>query len=834
VLLSAHLKVLSVLSGQGDLITGLVSNGRPEVDDGDKVLGLFLNTLPFRQRIAGGTWLELVRATFENELEVTRFRRFPLAQLQKEHGGRPLFETAFNFLHFHVYDALVEFDGLEVLDTHLVSKVNFPLLVHFALELKTSDVELILEWDPREFRKREIARIGDYYLRVLEVMGSAPSLRHDVDCWLSTTEQWQVLVEWNDTKANFGESCIHRLFEEQVVRSPEEIAVVFGDRQISYDELNRRANKLGHYLQGLGVGPDVSVGICIERGPELAIGVLGILKAGGAYLPLDPTYPPDRLDFMLADGQARVLVTQQGLRRHLAASSAEVVSLDRDWLAVALERDDNPAGEVESDNIAYVIYTSGSTGRPKGVAMQHQPLVNLIEFQHYQFQLGESARTLQFSSLSFDASFNEMFSSWRAGGTVIMMRDELRRDPEALLRLMSEQMVERVFLPFTAFQQLADSFCRIGVVPSGLRAVLSTAEQLQVNRSITQMFGRLPSCALYNEYGPSETHVVTTHTLSGSPDHWPALPSIGRPIANAQTYVVDHSLSPVPVPVPGELYLGGAALARGYLNCPEATAERFVPDPFSPDHPGARLYRTGDLATYLPDGNIEFLGRIDHQLKLRGYRIEAGEIEAVLRTHASVRDAVVRLKESPPGRKRLVAYVVPQMKQELNVDELRELVKRRVPPYMVPNAYVKLNALPLTPSGKVDFKSLPLPDNDRPVLSGPYVAPSTPLELLLVRVWAEVISVEKVGVDDNFFDVGGDSLLSMRVHGRLCEELGKNIPIIKLFEYPTIRSLACFLRNEEAAEPANRQNRIWAEERKQALRRQRREAKKRHEQHRAF
>jgi amino acid adenylation domain-containing protein len=825
VLLAAHLKVVSLLSGQRDVLSGVVSNGRPEVDAGDRVLGLFLNTLPFRQKIAGGSWVDLVRAVFENELAMTAFRRYPIAQIQKAHGGQPLFDIAFNFLHFHVYEALTRFDGLELLDKQLVSKVNFALLAHFGLGVASADVELILEWDTREFRKDEIEQLGGYYTRVLEAMSTEPSSLHDASSYLPPRERRLMLEEWNSTQQNFGSPrCAHQIFEAQVQRSPEAIALVHGEQQITYEELNCRANQLAHHLRELGVGPEVTAGICVERSYELAIGVLGILKAGGAYLALDPAYPLARLEFMLEDARTQVLVTQKHLRDRLPATGAQLVCLDSDCHAISSQRRENVIAEISPDNLAYVIYTSGSTGRPKGVAMQHQPLVNLIEFQCRRLQLGAAARTLQFSSLSFDASFNEMFSAWRSGGTLILMQEELRRDPVGLLHFIREQEAERLFLPFVALQQLAEASGRERIVPSVLQAVLSTAEQMQVNQPLVQLFGKLLQCRLHNEYGPSETHVITTYSLSGSPEHWPNLPSIGKPIANSQTYILDACMNPVPMAVPGELYLGGDALARGYLNRPEITAERFVPDPFA-SAAGARVYRSGDLARYLPGGDIEFLGRLDHQVKLRGYRIEPGEIEAVIQYHPAVRDAIVRLQDSPPGQKRLVAYIVAQPNSTVNVADLKALLKEKLPVHMVPTAYVMMDVFPLTPSGKIDYKSLPLPDQQRPTLGEKYTAPTTPIEQLLVRLWAEVIDVDKIGVNDNFFELGGDSLLSMRVHGRLCEELGRSIPITRLFEYPTIRLLARFLANGDAATSTRLQNRGWAEKRKQALLRQRHEVR---------
>lgn len=489
---------------------------------------------------------------------------------------------------------------------------------------------------------------------------------------LTETERHKLLVEWNNTESDYPQDkCIHRLFEAIVERTPEAVAVVFEGEQLTYGELNARANQLAHYLQALGVGKEVLVGICMERSLEMVVGLLGILKAGGAYVPLDRAYPTERLALMLEDTQISVLLTQARLVESLPPHSSHVVCLDRQWQEMAFQGEETPISEVTPDNLAYVIYTSGSTGRPKGVAMSHCPLSNLIIWQRENSTLPMGAKTLQFAPVSFDVSFQEIFSTWCSGGTLVLISDRVRLDAFELLRFLAAQEINRLFLPFVALQQLAEVAVAQGAVVPTLREIITAGEQLQITRPIANWLTKLQNCTLHNHYGPSESHVVTAFTLTGSPSDWLALPPIGQPIGNTQIYLLDSQMQPVPPGIPGELYIGGIALARGYLNRPDLTAERFIPDPFS-DSLQARLYKTGDLARYNRDGNIEFLGRSDNQVKIRGFRIELGEIEVVLAAYPAVRQAVVKACEDVPSDKRLVAYIVPTSQESSQKKQSQE------------------------------------------------------------------------------------------------------------------------------------------------------------------
>jgi amino acid adenylation domain-containing protein len=465
-----------------------------------------------------------------------------------------------------------------------------------------------------------------------------------------------------------------------------------------------------------------------------------------------------------------------------------VVSLDEAWEAAGAESEARESSGVRAENLAYVIYTSGSTGTPKGVAMTHDAVVNLISWQIRESCLPTGARTAQFHSFSFDVSCQEMFSTWGSGGTLVLIAEEDRRDVSKLLQVLTEMAVERLFLPPVALQQLAEAPVD-QMLPKYLRQIIAAGEQLKITDPIARLFRKLKTCVLHNQYGPTESHIVTEFKLPASVDHWSISPPIGRPIDNTQMHLLDGQLQAVPVGVPGHLYIGGVALARGYLGRPQLTGERFIPDPLG-TKPGARLYMTGDLARYLADGNIEFLGRIDNQVKVRGFRIEPGEIEVVLRRNPAVHDAVVVVREQSPGNQRLVAYLVPERDSTPSTTELHTFLKDTLPEYMIPSTFVLLGSLPLTPSGKVDRRALPTPDHQRPTLERAFVPPRNPVEQSLAEIWTSVLGLQQVGVHDNFFELGGHSLLATQVVSRVRSTLEVELPLRSLFESPTIALLA--------------------------------------------
>lgn len=804
VLMAAHTKVISVLCGQTDLVTGFTAHGRLEQTDGEQVRGLFLNSLPFRMDLPEGTWLDLVRAIFEAEREMIPFRRYPLGQIQKSRRGQRLFETCFNFVHFHIVSRLLQSANVEAGKFTKIEETNFTLLAGFSQNLLTSEVGLELDYDSHELCEEQMEAIAGYYLAALSSMARDPLALHEFQCLLSPAEKQQLLIEWNKTAVDYpSDACVHQLFEAQVERTPGAIALIHQSNRLSYQQLNARVNRLANYLRHRGVGPGIPVGVMMERSIEMMVGVLGVLKAGGAYMPLDPSYPCERLRFMMEDTEAPVLLTQASLRERLPVRTADVICLDQDSAEIAQESDDNLCSTATAENLAYMIYTSGSTGRPKGVAMPHRALTNLISWQLRNSSFTGAPRTLQFASLSFDVSFQEIFSTWCSGGTLVLIPGELQRDVIGLLKFLSDEAIERLFLPFVALQHLAQAAEVDGSIPTSLREIITAGEQLRITPQIAGLFRKLKDCTLQNQYGPTESHVVTAFDLTGSVSGWPVLPPIGRPIANTQVYLLDRHFNPVPIGVPGEIYIGGTALAHGYANRPGLTQERFVPDPFSPD-PGARLYKTGDLARYLPGGDVEYLGRMDHQVKIRGFRIEPGEIESVISQHPAVKQAVILVREHPPGDKRLIAYIVPAQQPVLVVSELHGFLKEHLPAYMVPSAFVVLDNLPLTPSGKIDRQALPAPGQARPSLEAEYLAPRTASEKVVCAIWSEVLNLERIGVHDNFFELGGHSLLATQVVSRVRAALSAKLPLQTIFDKPTVAALASEIDYILEDQPAGR------------------------------
>ncbi len=644
-----------------------------------------------------------------------------------------------------------------------------------------------LEYRTDLFERPTIERMAGHLQTLLEGIVSAPERRLSELPLLTGKERQQLLVEWNDTAADYPrDKCIHQLFEEQVRQTPDAVAVVFEDRELTYAQLNAQANQLAHYLRQLGVGPEILVAICVERSLEMVVGLLGILKAGGAYVPLDPDYPAERLAFMLEDTRSPVLLTQQALRERLPVNNARVVCLDGDWPEIARRSEANLLTQANADNLAYVIYTSGSTGRPKGVMIEQTGICNRLCWMQATYGLATSDRVLQKTPYSFDVSVWEFFWPLITGAGLVVARPGGHQDPSHLVNLIIHSKVTTLhFVPsmlqvFLEAEVLESAHCLKRVICSGEALPFALQERF---------FMRLPDVELHNLYGPTEASVDVTFWSCVAGDPRRILP-IGRPIANIQCYVLNGLLEPVPAGVSGELHLAGAGLARGYLNRPDLTAEKFIPNPFSAA-PGSRLYRTGDLCRWLPDGNLEFLGRIDHQVKIRGYRIELGEIESSLRAHNQVREAVVVAREDQPGEKRMVAYVVPAAEGGTTVSAaaLREHLRAGLPTYMVPSAFVFLEALPLTPNGKLDRKALPAPDG-HVELDGPYVPPRNPVEEQLCAIWQEVLRLERVGVHDNFFELGGHSLLTVQAMARIQAVLDKRLPLAALFQNPTVKKLA--------------------------------------------
>ena len=793
VLLAAHLRVLNFLTGESDVVTGVAANGRPEQSDGERVLGLFLNTLPFRLQFAGGTWTDLVQQVFAAEREMLPHRRYPLAEIQRSLGSEsPLFETAFNFTHFHVYEQVLGLDNLQLLGGKFFEQTNFTFLAQFSVSPNSSEVALNLKYDPCELCSEQINRISDYYLRVLAAMANQPQGRYELHSLISLEERHQLLVEWNQTAVKYPkDKCIHQLFEAQVEQTPNATAVIFGDQHLTYTELNARANQLAHYLQTLGIKPEVLVGLCVERSSEtlpeasleMIVGMLGILKAGGAYVPLDPEYPQERLSFMLEDTGLSVILTQEKLVSKLGNRQAGVICLDSNWDIISKQAQHNPTTSIKADNLAYVMYTSGSTGQPKGVSIVHRGVVRLVKQTNY-VSISAQDVIAQASNYAFDAATFEIWGALLNGAQLVGVSKDLALSPQDFAAFIRAQGISVLFLTTALFNQIAQE------APSAFNTVghLLFGGEAVDPKWVKEVLKNGAPHRLLHVYGPTENTTFTSWYLVQEVSEGATTIPIGQPISNTQIYVLDSQLQPVGVGLPGEVYLGGDGLAREYFNRPELTQQKFIPNPFSSDD-HSRLYKTGDKARYLPNGNIEYLGRIDNQVKIRGFRIELGEIEAILSQHGDVQASCVIPREDTPGDKRLIAYVVPHHGCTPTISKLRQYLKAKLPDYMVPNAFVILESLPLTHNGKVDRRALPALDlyNES---SDKYMAPRTPVEETLAQMWSQMLGLEKVGIHDNFFELGGHSLLATQAVSRIRDRFKVQLPLPEFFKAATIAELA--------------------------------------------
>jgi amino acid adenylation domain-containing protein len=794
--------VVSHTSGRDDVVYGTLLIGRLQGNAGaQNILGMFINTVPLRMRLQDLTAKGLVEQTQRELVELLVHEHTPLAAAQRCSGipsTAPLFTALLNYRHTTPLADWSNARGIRVLADQ--ERTNYP--VTFSVDDLGEGFALTAQTD-RSIDPRRVVGYMDTALRsLLEALDGAPQTPALALPVLSDSERKQVVQIFNATQAAYRrELLVHNLFEQAAKENPDTVAVLHNGNALSYAELNARANQVARCLKQHGVGPDQVVGICTERGLDMVVGLLAIAKAGGAYLPLDPNYPPERLQYMLEDSAPTVVLTQDKLRQKLRGARARAIALDVELCELEdFSAKDLPAAEIglTPDNLVYLIYTSGSTGRPKATAMPHRAMVNLLEWHKAVLPASRAKRVLQFAALSFDVAFQETFSTLSAGATLVLLDEWIRRDARALGELLVAQSIERLFVPPLMLQSLAEALQNVDAIPASLKEVITAGEQLRISPEIVSLFARLPGCTLHNHYGPTETHVVTALTLSGDPAKWPALPAIGSPISNTQIHVLNPQHQPLPVGVAGELFIAGAGVAREYRGRPELTAQRFLRDPFSAD-PNARMYKTGDLGRWRADGVLEYLGRNDDQIKIRGYRIELGEIETQLAKHPHVRDAAVVLREEQPGEKRLVGYVTLHGGGSVSAEELREHLKAVVPDYMVPGAFVILESLPQTPSGKLDRRALPAPDLGAYVTRA-YEAPKEEVEETLARIWQELLRVPRVGRQDDFFELGGHSLLATRVISRIRDLLHVEIPIKALFDATTLRQLAIRVRDEAEAQ----------------------------------
>jgi amino acid adenylation domain-containing protein len=784
VLLTAYANLLLRYTGQEDLIIGSPTAGRNRTEL-ETMIGFFVNTLALRIDLRGNpSARDLLGRVRETCLAAYAHQDLPFEKLveelrpERDPSRPPIFQTL-----FVLQNAPMSPIALRDLTIQSFEVPNNVVPFDLLMAITPTDDGLLttFEYNADLFDDTTIERFATHFQRTLETIVDQPNGRVLDLPILTGQEQHQMLVTWNDNASDYPhDRCIHELVEVCAARDSSAPAVVAGAQELTFGELNERANQVAHSLMALGVGPEVRVGICVERSPEMVVGLLGILKAGGAYVPLDPGAPAERLAFMLSDAQVHILLTQAPLVERLPQAGIHLLCLDTDWPAIATSARTNPQSGVTPQHLAYVIYTSGSTGRPKGVEIQHGSMVNRIFWHQRAFSIMPADRASQFFSPAFDVCGWELWPHLCMGASVHIVDDETRVDPHRFLKWVVSHDIAICNLPTSYIDPILDYPWQ---PTTALRSVRVGGEKLLRRPERELPFG------LVNNYGPTENTVTSTWSLVAPGDPSDPLPHIGRPLGNTDVYVLNPRLQPSPIGVPGELYVGGDGLGRGYLRRPELTAERFIPHPFSAT-PGARLYRTGDLVRYLPDGNLEFVGRVDHQIKIRGLRIELGEIESILGQHPGLREAVVLAREDRPGDRRLVAYIVPEAEVAPSSEELRAFLGAYLPDYMVPAIYITLSALPLTTNDKVDRQALPAPDPRLLDRSQAFVAPRTPLEATIAGVWSEVLGGIAVSVDDNFFALGGHSLLATQVIARLRAALGIEVQVRTLFEAPTVAQLA--------------------------------------------
>ncbi|HEU5383697.1 MAG TPA: amino acid adenylation domain-containing protein [Ktedonobacteraceae bacterium] len=791
-LLATFQVLLARWSGQEDIAVGTPIAGRTHAEL-EPLIGFFVNTLVLRSDLSGQpTFRELLGRVRKMALEAYAHQELPFEQLVEELqpardlNRNPLVQVLFALQNAPTSSLQLPEITIQPVE---VEEQNMPFDLTMQVWEQEQGLRTQIHYNMDLFETETIGRLLAHWQVLLAAIVRTPACPITALPLLTPAEQQQLLVTWNATRQEYPcDYCTHQLFETQVAQTPDAVAVCFEGETLTYLELNRRANQLAHYLRERGVGAQTLVGICVERSLAMVIGLLGILKADAAYVPLDPAYPAERLAYMLQDARvAALLTTSVFLQKNLLVGEQEchVIYLDtRDEQEHLARRPvTNPVSAREPANLAYVIYTSGSTGKPKGVQVTQRGLCNLLSWHQQTFAVTRRDRATQLASLSFDAAGWEIWPYLTAGAALCLVENEVRDTLPRLRSWLELQAITVLFLP----TPLAESFLAEswpGDSRSGaLRLLLTGGDQLR--RAPLED----PPFVFVNNYGPTENTVVTT---SGIVEPMPVdarLPTIGYPIANTRVYVVDQYMQPVPVGVTGELYIGGDGLARGYLNQPELTAERFVPDPFS-NQPGARLYKTGDLVRYQADGSLDFIGRNDGQVKVRGFRIEISEIETVLRQHAGVKEAVVMAREDTPGEKRLVAYIVPQSEAPLTTQQLRQHLQARLPGYMVPAAIVTLEQIPLSPNGKLDRRMLPAPSSERPDLQERYMPPQNALEERLAAIWAEILGIERIGIYDNFFELGGHSLLATQVIARIQSVFAVDLPLRSLFEQPVVAELA--------------------------------------------
>jgi len=771
--------LLNRYSGERDVIFGISSPGRPsQFDEKLKSIGCFENTLPLRVQVSDDEWLpEWLKSIEVQQSDLRRFQHNSLDQL-REWSSTPdaiqLFNSCVTFdPEIAASRTLNSYKTMQIANVRVSDNPDVLLRFVYAPECEPA---LKIVYDARRFDHDAIADMSNHLQNLLELMALNPERRLAQLSILSQAERHRMLVEWNGTQKDYAEGLtISETFEAQAEKHPDAVAVIFGDEQLSYSQVNRRANQLAHHLKQLGVGPEVLVGMCLERSADTVVGMLGVLKAGGAFLPLDPTYPLDRLAYMIEDSHIAVLMTHERLIEGLPVNWTQVICIDADWETISVMGEENPVPQALVENLAYTIYTSGSTGRPKGVMVSHRGISNLANVQGAAFHIKPGSRVLQFASLSFDASISEVFVTLLQGGTLCLGAQEDLQPGRELIELLKAEAISTVTFPPSVLAALDKTD-----MPA-LENIVAAGEACSAEIVTKWAEGR----RFINAYGPTEATVCATLTecTTGNGN-----PSIGHPIDNTQVYALDARMEPAPSRIAGEIFIGGLGLARGYLGRPELTAEKFLPNPFAQTQ-GERLYKTGDLGQLNRDGDFYYTGRTDHQVKVRGFRIELGEIQAVMAGHPRVKDCVVIARDETDGEKRIVAYVVEKDQDRASTGKFREYLRERLPEHMIPARFISLDALPLSGSGKVDRKALPEPDHQRSDDESEYEGPRNEKEETLAGIWASLLKIERVGINDNFFELGGHSLLATQLISRVREVFEVELTVRSLFNAPTIARL---------------------------------------------
>lgn len=795
--LAAFEILLQRYSRQDDILVGCPIGTRHRRDL-ENLIGFFINTVPLRGDLSGNPAFQIFLRQVNRDVlgaltnqEVFWERLIQDLKLPRQPGRNPLFQVVFQYLPMpvqcpHLSGLAVEFFPVNT------NGSQFDL----ALTLRSDGDDLLgeLEYSTDLFNRATVRRMLGHYQILLESIVANPMQKIARLPLLTEEEKHQLLFDWNSVETSPEKIIpIHRLIEEQAARVPNQIAVRCGEKTLSYAELNRRANQLARYLNKIGAAPETPIGLCCERSPEMILAILAILKSGAAYVPLDPNYPKERLKLMLAATRAPIILTHSKLLENLPAHDGKIICIDTDWESIAKEGSENLDRPVSSENLAYIIFTSGSTGQPKGVLITHGNLSHSVaaRLAHYPQLVKNFLLTFSFA---FDGSVAGIFWALTSGGALTLPEEGSHQDPAELARI-----IERTKVSHTICLPSVYSLILENAEPEDLASLetVVVAGETSGNEVVEKHAKMIPGASLFNEYGPTEGTIWSTMAML-HPNREGKV-TIGKPIRNVQVYLLDAEQSLVPAGVPGEIFIGGAGVARGYLNHPELTAEKFIPDPFR-QNSGARLYRTGDLARFLDDGKIEFLGRLDHQVKIRGYRIELGEIETVLRNHPAVRDAVVIVRQETSGEKSLVAYAAASPESALKKSELRAFLKAKLPEYMLPSAFVILDELPLHPNGKLNRKALPAPDFRAEEAN--FAAPRTPVERQVAQIWIELLKVEPIGVNDNFFDLGGHSLLATQVVSRTRSLHRRELTLREFFNAPTIAGLSALLENSDETKSA--------------------------------